>query len=382
MIENLTKTLTDARNKKLNYWYLDLRGWQINESNFKVIIKLLASDPSFFKGIDLSFNPYFKDNSLKNLFILSKPTSTIEKWIDRIPTRFITFLSLEKTGVASEATLCGFANSVFTSCPDIEILILNSLPITDKVWVTMAVSIQNAVQSKLKLVRNLKEVGLSNTKITDRSSIKLMFALLKHTSVEVINLECNQGIGFNTASFILQQLWIFENQSKIKLREVFLEYTKVSTALRNSLDDALFSYHKGDLQNLNRISKQNNIWVHGVNASRSSLENKSGRSGWSKCNSNNGQRSQPRQNSSRYAFANDFMILNEKESDISNTNRSKSIPRVNDIKDIEEIQIHIHDINDPLNHPVSLKVDTQFTNSTNKIDFSKNNHLFSSNSRK
>lgn len=134
-----------------------------------MIIKLLASDPSFFKGLDLSFNPYFKDNSLKNLFMLNKPASTIEKMIDKIPTRFITFLSLEKTGITNEATLCGFVNTVFVSCPDIEILLLNSLPVTDKVGVTMAMSIQNAVQSKLKLVKNLKEVGLSNTKLTDRS---------------------------------------------------------------------------------------------------------------------------------------------------------------------------------------------------------------------
>ena len=251
------------------------------------------------------------------------------------------------------------------------------MPITDKVGLTLAVSIQNAAQHQLKLVRNLKEIGLSNTKISDKSSIKLMFALLKHTLVEVINFEWNQGIGFNTASFILQQLWVIGSQTKIRLREVFLEYTKVSTTLRNSLDEALFSYHKGDFQNLTRISKQNNICTHNINLSRSSLGNKSGRSGCSKWNSNNGQRSQPRQNSSRFAFANDFMILNDKESDVSNTNRSKTIPKVWE-KDIEDAQIHINDIRESLNHPVSLKVDSNFTQPPNKIDFMQNNYLYNS----
>jgi len=47
-------------------------------------------------------------------------------------------------------------------------------------------------------------------------------------------------------------------------------------------------------------------------------------------------RSQPRQNSgsnknsSRYAFTNDFWILNEKESELSGTYRSKSAYKVSD----------------------------------------------------
>lgn len=77
------------------------------------------------------------------------------------------------------------------------------------------------------------------------------------------------------------------------------------------------------------------------------------------------------------------MMLNEKESEISNTNRSKTIPKASELKDIENVQININDIRDSLNHPVSLKVDSHFTTQPSyRIDFSKNNHLYSSNSRK
>jgi hypothetical protein len=101
----------------------------------------------------------------------------------------------------------------------------------------------------------LKEIGLANTKISDKSVGRLMFATINYTRLEVINLESNSKIGFTTASFILQQLCNSPN-GKITLREVFLEYTKVSIALSRCLEEALFNYQEGNYEKVNQISKR------------------------------------------------------------------------------------------------------------------------------
>ena len=200
----------------------------INEVNFKVIVQLLNQKASFFKGLDLSNNPLFKETSLNNLFNLHKSPLTLQKSIATLPTRHLTFLSLEKTGLKSPITLTAFTTSIFITCPDIEILILNSLPITDKIVITLAKSIQKAVNSQFKLVKNLKEIGLANTRITDKGAMGILYTVMRCTQLEVINLEGNNKIGFNSASFILQQLILNPGKMKITLREVFLDYTKVS----------------------------------------------------------------------------------------------------------------------------------------------------------
>jgi len=179
----------------------------INEVNFKVIVQLLNQKASFFKGLDLSNNPLFKETSLNNLFNLHKSPLTLQKSIATLPTRHLTFLSLEKTGLKSPITLTAFATSIFITCPDIEILILNSLPITDKIVITLAKSIQKVVNGKF---------------------MGILYTVMRCTQLEVINLEGNNKIGFNSASFILQQLILNPGKMKITLREVFLDYTKVS----------------------------------------------------------------------------------------------------------------------------------------------------------
>ena len=169
----------------------------------------------------------------------------------------------------------------------------------------------------------MKEIGVANTKLSDKGAIAILFAAIKYSLLEVINFEGNNKIGFNTASFILQQLISIVKQPKIALREVFLEYTKVSSALRRSLEEALDSYQSGNFGIISQISqKYNSSWTY---------------------------RSQPRQNalgstsnknSSRFAFANDFYILNERDSEISGTNRSKSAYKTLD-KAIEDTEIKI-----------------------------------------
>ena len=55
----------------------------------------------------------------------------------------------------------------------------------------MAEAVKKAVgqQNPHQLVTNLKEVGLSNTKVTDKGIHKLLLVFMKHTFLEVINLE-------------------------------------------------------------------------------------------------------------------------------------------------------------------------------------------------
>jgi hypothetical protein len=234
----------------------------------------------------------------------------------------------------------------------LEILILNSLPINDKILNTLSTALQNALKSPQKLARNLKELGLSNTKITDKSTPKLFFVLMKHSFLEVINLECNSKVGFSTASFILQQLVNSGSSSKISLREVFLEYTKVSYSFRRSLDVALHSYQNGNLNAVARISKRY---------------------------STSSYRSQPRQNSSRYAFANDFWILNEKESDTVGTDRTKSNNK-STTREIEESVTKLKDLNTSSKKSI-LNTTSDFIKNESKKNFAVNNHLFYSNEK-
>lgn len=112
---------------------------------------------------------------------------------------------------------------------------------------------------------------------------------MKFTQVQVVNFECNSGIGFSTASFLLQELGRTGTTEKISLKEIFLEYTNVSSSLKASLNSALFNYHEGNHYEVNKITKRYNL--------------------------NSGYRSQPRQNSSRYTFKNDFSMLIEKQSE-------------------------------------------------------------------
>lgn len=146
----------------------------INEVNFKIILKLLTTKPSYFKGLDLTNNPLFKENCLKTLFSLQKPPLVLEKSIVKLPTRHLTYLSFEKTGVKSEVVLNSFVVNVFYCCPEIEILILNSLPVNDKIAVNLAKGIQKATNSQYKLGQNLKEIGLANTKIGDKGAIGVL----------------------------------------------------------------------------------------------------------------------------------------------------------------------------------------------------------------
>jgi hypothetical protein len=276
----------------------------------------------------------------------------LEKMGDKLITRFMTFLSLEKTGLKNELLLSHFCSNVLYACPSLEILILNSLPINDKILNTLSTALQNALKSPQKLARNLKELGLSNTKITDKSTPKLFFVLMKHSFLEVINLECNSKVGFSTASFILQQLVNSGSSSKISLREVFLEYTKVSYSFRRSLDVALHSYQNGNLNAVARISKRY---------------------------STSSYRSQPRQNSSRYAFANDFWILNEKESDTVGTDRTKSNNK-STTREIEESVTKLKDLNTSSKKSI-LNTTSDFIKNESKKNFAVNNHLFYSNEK-
>lgn len=347
----------------MNYWYLKLSGrflisdtmvieWAasgVNESNFKLVLKLLSANPSFFRGLDLSWNPLFKETSLKTLFWLNKTPTMLERSIDKLNTRYLTFISLEKTGIASESVLWSFVTNVFYTWPDLEILILNSLPITDKICLALSSSLQSAAHSQMRLTRNFKEIGLSNTKVTDKSVIKLLLVIMKFSFLEVINLEWNPKIGFRTASFILHQLCKAGSQGKIALREVFLEYTKVSSSLRNSLDLALHSYQNGNLTTLSKISN--------------------------KYNNSSSHRSQPRQNSSRYAFANDFRILNDKDTEVMDSQRSKSIPKVSE-KQLKDINIRVKDLADIADDSVLLDVSWEVPQPSKKINFKQNNYLF------
>jgi len=326
----------DGDGDSMNYWYLKFDEGSVNECNFKSISKLLSSSPSFFRGIDLTNNPLFKEQSLKSLFHLHKSPASLSRITHKLNTRYLTFVSLEKTGIKNELMLSCLWVNIFSTCPDLEILILNSLPITDKWVANMAEAVKKAVgqQNPHQLVTNLKEVGLSNTKVTDKGIHKLLLVFMKHTFLEVINLEWNLKIGFRTASFILQQLCSAGDSQKISLREVFLEYTKVSDSLRTSLEIALHSYHTGNLSAVNRISRRY---------------------------SNGGShRSQPRQNSSRYAFANDFSILDERDSEET---------------DIGNTSIMVKDISKSTEKIQMLNTSTYSSQSQNK-NFLLNNHLY------
>jgi hypothetical protein len=115
------------------------------------VLKLLTAKPEFFRGIDLSHNPLFKETSLKTLFMLQKTPNMLEKSCAKLNTRFLTFLSIEKTGITNELTLCSFVKNVFYTCPDLEILIMNSLPITDKVCDTLSKVIHDRSKRKYTL---------------------------------------------------------------------------------------------------------------------------------------------------------------------------------------------------------------------------------------
>ncbi|CAI2380960.1 unnamed protein product [Moneuplotes crassus] len=356
--ECLYQEITEASAKGSNFCYLKLDALNINELNFKIILKLLDARPDFFKGMDLTNNPLFKENCLKKLFNLQKPNLLLEKFLAKQSTRYLTFLSFEKTGLKSEMILSSFMINVFYCCPDLEILILNSLPITDKVAINMARGMQKASVSKYKLAKNLKEIGLANTKISDKGAIGILFAAIQYTPLEVVNLEGNNKIGFNTASFILQQLMINPGQTNISLREVFLEYTKVSSSLRASLNDALDNYQEGNISMVNKISN--------------------------KYNNSSSYRSQPRQytagsnnSSSRYNFKNEFWILNhdqEKESECTGTYRSKSAYNQSSGRDIneEELPIQLTDQSNAANKSLDR------INNPCKINFRQSNYLFNS----
>ena len=85
--------------------------------------------------------------------------------------------------------MSNFLGSVLHRCPDLEILILNFLLINDKILDSLTKSVVQAATGPQQLAQNLKEIGLSNTKISDKSACKLLYVLMKHTQLQVLNLE-------------------------------------------------------------------------------------------------------------------------------------------------------------------------------------------------
>lgn len=137
----------------------------------------MNSNPQFFRGLDLSFNKLFKESCLKKLYLgkyksyrYNEGVANINKELKSPHMRYLTFLSLEKTGITDLTILSNFLDVVFYRCPDLEILILNYLGITDKTLDQLTKAIQQAATGPQKLVKNLKEIGLGNSKINDKSA--------------------------------------------------------------------------------------------------------------------------------------------------------------------------------------------------------------------
>ncbi|CDW78286.1 UNKNOWN [Stylonychia lemnae] len=154
--------------------------------------------------VSFSHNQFFKDQSIK-LLIETIPNMT---WLKN--------LQIEKINVSDSAMLKFIDFNCFQYLNELNIS-SNNLSYVCFDELTKLFKTRNSL--------NLKQLDLSNTKLTDKSGIELFESVLNYTQIKILNLSRNQNLGFKFSSYSINLLRSYP--------EIYLQ--KLDCKLRESL---------------------------------------------------------------------------------------------------------------------------------------------------
>ena len=164
----------------------------------------------------------------------------------------LTLFSLEKTGITEDSVRPLL--DLLPHMPSLISLNLSSNPLGS--------SVLDYLASLRCRSLTLRQLDLSNCKLTDKLAIKLLHFVLNASSLESVNLSRNL-LGFKTGAFLMNLLVAPEIYGTTHLRICDLRYNTISVLLQNSIDHLLSeTVYALSMQNFEATSTFENLTSH------------------------------------------------------------------------------------------------------------------------